>query len=207
MAAEVEVPTHIVGLDTRLGLRRVMGQEGLYVALLRKFWSSQQNVSADMAEALEAGDWTRAERIAHTLRGVAGNIGAIDLANAAQGVETLIKQGASLDEIKASLQKPCDLLSALTGALQASLSPDESSSGKPGAETNPKNVQIVCERLAGFLADDDSAAEDVFLQHRSLLQAALGEHFAGLKAAMDSFSFDVALTALQKACADKGIEI
>ena len=207
MAAEVEVPTHIAGLDTRLGLRRVMGQEGLYVALLRKFWSSQQNVSADMAEALEAGDWTRAERIAHTLRGVAGNIGAIDLANAAQGVETLIKQGASLDEIKASLQKPCDLLSALTGALQASLSPDESSSGKPGAETNPKNVQIVCERLAGFLADDDSAAEDVFLQHRSLLQAALGEHFAGLKAAMDSFSFDVALTALQKACADKGIEI
>ncbi|HVR53279.1 MAG TPA: response regulator, partial [Pseudorhodoferax sp.] len=65
----------IAGLDTAAGLRRVLGKVPLYRQLLSKFMAGQAGTPQAIAQALQHGDAATAERLAHTLKGVAGNLG------------------------------------------------------------------------------------------------------------------------------------
>jgi two-component system, sensor histidine kinase and response regulator len=83
VVADADLPMGVPGLDMEAGLRRVIGKRHLYLAMLRKFVISQKDAPAQVERALDAGDWNTAERLAHTARGVAGNIGAIEVQAAA----------------------------------------------------------------------------------------------------------------------------
>ena len=67
------------GVDTRGGLARVMGNASLYIDLLGRFVSGQHDACTRIAQALDAGNAELARRLAHTLKGVAGNIGALSV--------------------------------------------------------------------------------------------------------------------------------
>ena len=75
------------GIDLADGLKRVAGNRSLYRNLLFKFRQSQADAAAEIRQALAAGDRQRAERIAHTIKGIAGSIGAKELRAAAAVVE------------------------------------------------------------------------------------------------------------------------
>jgi two-component system, sensor histidine kinase and response regulator len=75
------------GIDFADGLKRVAGNRPLYRNLLLKFRQSQADAAAEIRQALAAGDRQRAERIAHTVKGIAGSIGAKELRAAAAVVE------------------------------------------------------------------------------------------------------------------------
>ena len=66
----------IPGLDAKDGLSRVAGNRKLYLKLLRQFVEQQGPAVEQITTALAQGDVALAERLAHTLKGVAGNIGA-----------------------------------------------------------------------------------------------------------------------------------
>ncbi|MCX7250804.1 MAG: response regulator, partial [Burkholderiales bacterium] len=74
----------IDGLDSQLGLRRAAGRESLYLSLLVKFVADQAAAPDRLAQAIARSDWDEAERTAHTLKGVAAQIGAQALSDAAQ---------------------------------------------------------------------------------------------------------------------------
>ncbi|MBL8445283.1 MAG: response regulator [Zoogloeaceae bacterium] len=93
----------IDGLDVRAGLNNVMGRGPLYLSLLRKFAPSQRDTVGKVREALDAGDLVTAERLAHTLKGVAGTIGAGVLQGLAADVDRLLKAGGDPAAIDASL--------------------------------------------------------------------------------------------------------
>src|SRR6185436_15574135 len=75
-AAEGPALPVVEGLDAADGLLRVAGNRALYVKLLRQFVEQQGEAPARIADALGAGDRATAERLAHTVKGVAGNLGA-----------------------------------------------------------------------------------------------------------------------------------
>ena len=75
------------GIDLVDGLKRVAGNRPLYRNLLLKFRQSQAGAAPEIRQALAAGDRQRAERIAHTIKGIAGSIGAKELQAAAAAVE------------------------------------------------------------------------------------------------------------------------
>ena len=66
----------ITGLDAKDGLKRVAGNRKLYEKLLRQFVEQQGPAVEQITAAQAQGDNALAERLAHTLKGVAGNIGA-----------------------------------------------------------------------------------------------------------------------------------
>jgi PAS domain S-box-containing protein len=91
-AAEDDAPLPVIeGLDVASGLRRVLGKRPLYLSMLRKFVDGQRHATDDVLESLEADDWATAERIAHTLRGVSGNIGAVGLQRLAESLESALR--------------------------------------------------------------------------------------------------------------------
>jgi len=74
--ASVVALNDIVGLDVPLGLRLARGKEKLYLSLLRRFVANQRDFSTFLDASLVTGDWATATRLAHTLKGVAGQVGA-----------------------------------------------------------------------------------------------------------------------------------
>jgi CheY-like chemotaxis protein len=93
-APERDLPIDIVGLDSALGLRRMLGKPTLYRRMLHQFAQGQRHAFAQLRAALQAGDAQTAERIAHTVKGLAGNIGATALQALAGQVEQDIHNGA-----------------------------------------------------------------------------------------------------------------
>ena len=83
------------GVDTARGLRHVAGNAALYQQLLDSFRLSQRDTAAGLRAALERGG-VAAGAAAHSLRGVAGNLGATALERAAGELEAALAAGADL---------------------------------------------------------------------------------------------------------------
>ena len=195
----------VPGLDTRLGLRRVMGRKPLYLALLRKFVATQAGAVDEVALALDEDDWRRAERVAHTLKGVAGNIGANQLEMAAKTLESAIPARAPRETLDQSLLAVRQLLDALVGQLKDKLPDDLPGVAVGGHEAG--DVLAVCNRLAELLEQQDFEATELFARNLDMLALALGPGLDGLSAAIDGFKFEVALAALRSACQDNQIPV
>src|SRR5262249_8440477 len=93
-APEADDPPSGPGLRTVDGLSRVAGNRKLYVKLLRQFVEQQGPAVTQIAEAQAKGDVALAERLAHTLKGVAGNIGAKPVQVAAGALEKVTRKRA-----------------------------------------------------------------------------------------------------------------
>ena len=95
------------------------GNASLYLSLLDKFRVNQRNFAASFREALAASDRGTAERLAHTLRGIAGTLGAQTLQESARLLENCIKKGESgeVDSLLARVNN--DLAAFIAGIDQA----------------------------------------------------------------------------------------
>jgi CheY-like chemotaxis protein len=83
----------VTGLDAAAGLRRVMENQRLYEALLAEFVRSHADAPAELERCLARGDRETAQQIAHTLRGVAGGIGATDVHASATRLDQALRAG------------------------------------------------------------------------------------------------------------------
>ena len=93
---------NLQGIDTRLGLSRTMGDRQLYFKLLRLFSLDQRNAISQIREAINNSDYKTAERIAHTLKGVSGLIGA-DVQMLAARIESQIEGLIPLEQMRSLL--------------------------------------------------------------------------------------------------------
>lgn len=190
------IPASIPGLDVTEGLRRVLGKKSLYLSMLRKFVSGQKNFTAQISQALEEEDWGLAERLAHTLKGVAGNIGAGEIQGLALTLEMAIRRKDLPSEITplfTVLQTP---LQELIAAIESQL---------PGeVVTTPMEMDwlkldAVCDQLSRLLLENDAEALDLLQEHGDLLRNAFPHDYNVMATAINSFDFEAAHTALTSA--------
>jgi PAS domain S-box-containing protein len=90
MAASA-VPARIPGIDLKATLPRFGGNFASFAALFKRFESSQGGAVTEIRTLLDAGDRTGASQAAHRLRGVAANLGAIEVAQQAQELEQALR--------------------------------------------------------------------------------------------------------------------
>ena len=95
VAEKVVLPECLDGIDIKIGLRRTGGNQVLYSNLLKDFAKDHGNDHQAIVDALARNDIKVAHRTAHTLKGVAGGIGALALYKNAQKVETALTEGKS----------------------------------------------------------------------------------------------------------------
>ena len=98
--AEADELPDVPGLNTAEGLLRVAGNKKLYRKLLRQFSNTEADAAQRIASALAENDRALAERLAHSVKGVAGNIGATAVQNAAANLEKAIASSAPAAEIE-----------------------------------------------------------------------------------------------------------
>ena len=189
----VRLPSAIEGLDMVAGLRRVLGKKPVYLAMLRRFVAGQQSVLTNIGNALDGEDNPLAERLAHTLKGASGTIGATGVQQMAAALEAAIQQHSPREVLEAHLAAVRTPLDTLLAHLERAL-PAEVAAVVVAADL--ARIQQVCTQLSALLAEGDSEASDVFEAHADLLGAAFPAQFAALAAAVRAFDFPTALVAL-----------
>jgi PAS domain S-box-containing protein len=191
-ASETDVV--IPGIDVRSGLKRTGGHRQRYETLLRKFAEQQLDTADAMQAALSKGDAATAERIAHSLKGAAGTLGAAALSEAAASAETAIKTGRGVDAALKSLSVALDpVLAGIRKAL-----PDEGAgngAGAPGGD--PATVKEPLIRLKRLLESDDGEAADYIVDAKSRLKSVLTPaEIKMLSERIGNFDFEAALKCL-----------
>ena len=183
------------GIDQAAGLATSMGKPALYQRMLLKFQASQHGFPQAMRETLLSHDQTAAARVAHTLRGTAGNIGAMALATAAAELESACKQGweqARLAPLITATEQA--LATVLSGISQIEQAKEATTTAKTAP---PDQVHQRVEKLKLLLADSDTSALDLLSELETMV--ATSPAAAQLRAVIgkvELFDFDEALELL-----------
>jgi HPt (histidine-containing phosphotransfer) domain-containing protein len=96
----------IVYINKEDGIKRVMNNTKLYAKLLGKFKTDMSVTLQDLAAAVAAQEWEKAQAAAHTIKGTSANLSLIELQKQALDVETQIK-GKSLNPQSLENFKTC----------------------------------------------------------------------------------------------------
>jgi len=190
------------GLDTKDGLARVAGNRKLYSKLLRQFIEQQGPFLDQISAAIERGDATLAERLAHTLKGVAGNIGAKAVQMSAGALEKLIRERAGPVEVKKGLSGVDTTLRPLLTALVnlSGSEPPETPPPPPLTQMDPAQVRAAAKELAKLLSEFDASAADFLEKNRSaLLPLFSGDSWKTFEKLVQAYAFSDAEAELAKA--------
>jgi len=186
----------IPGIDLQPALDRMLGNREIYLGALRRFAANHEETAEALAGRLAARDHDAAERLAHSLKGMAGTLGAGALQALAEGLESAIREKRPAEEVAAKGRELCEVLPALVAAIKAAL-PAKHKRGEMAQADNPRAAGV-CARLYRLLADDDCNAYDLFEEHSDLLQAALGpRRFREVEQAIRRYDFERALDVLK----------
>ncbi|MGO9566273.1 MAG: response regulator [Desulfomonilaceae bacterium] len=209
---EVEdiLPSELPGISIASGLGRVGGNKQLYAKLLCQFKDGQEKAVEQIKAALQSGDVDTATRLAHTVKGVSGNLGGDSLYRAAAELEKAIKEGKeSLDhpmtEFSSQLKVVMDGIKVFEASLAAQQGPE-----KPAAEVrvDKEAVKPLLQEMAQLLESDlTEAMNRLETLKRHLGNSSVDEEFKRLEKQVEGFDTDSALKSVETIAGRLDIEL
>ncbi|MBI3924895.1 MAG: response regulator, partial [Armatimonadetes bacterium] len=203
-AADVVLP-EIPGVDMAGALKRVGGNRKLYRRLLHDFGRDFADMPARLRQAMP-GNPDEAAALAHSLAGVAGNLGMEQLRRRAREVETAAKRGDSargLEELPGLEQELAAILPLLAvpdGPLEA----PAPSSTLPAA-LDPEAAGLVRE-LQRLLEAADPRSEEVLSRLAPLvLGRGHDDAWSRLERQVEGFDFDIGAETLREIARSIGL--
>ena len=127
-------PDNLSGFDLTEGLSRVAGNHELYKKLLLSFYQDNKEKTQQIKQALQTNDFSTARHLAHSVKGVSGNISAKQLFAAARSLELELNQESRknlpelLDQFTTAMDEVMNSLAFLAGIKNAEVTslPDDS---------------------------------------------------------------------------------
>ncbi len=189
-------------LDTEDGLARCMGNLNLYQRLLKGFARTQ----SDFVQQLDtAEDRDSVIRVAHTLKGLAGNIGATRLHEQASVLEADLHDAPVDDpstlrrQVQAQLELTIAALNDVLADIQQLSTPTAAPTVSPKLPADTPGWQNQLAELLMLVQDHDARARDAC---QSLMQR-LGDEanhplLVQLRRSLDRYDFDNASSILQQ---------
>ena len=190
----------IAGVDIDRALRRVAGNRRLYRELLQQFAARESDAPGRISAALHAGDRKLAERIAHTVGGVAANIGIPAVQATAERLErTLRNEPAPAAALTPLLNEFAAVVSAQVHAIEQALN-----SAVAGIEEPPScpfdraDAWDAIVHLKTLLESSDGNAGEAFRAVSTAVASVVEKpQLESLKNAIDNFEFETALFRLE----------
>ncbi len=189
-ADEVALPAALPGLDLEQGLRRVKGKTGLYLRLLKEFHRDFATAARPVSAAMERGDLAQAAMRTHGVKGVAGNLGAVELYEAALALETALKEedAAKGGELFVQFSQALDTVIAGVTAWKEEQAQTSGAKSSQGADLVV--LQALLQELDGQLAESSfNAPQTVQTLAGHLAGGEYGDAFAQLEEAVTRFDF------------------
>jgi two-component system, sensor histidine kinase and response regulator len=164
------LPHDLDGIDIKIGLRRTGENRALYIELLKDFVTDHGNDNQIISQALLENNIEIALRTAHTLKGVAGGIGALAIYESAQKVETVIKED-QLQLLEPLMGKMTRDLREVVEDLQRKIiqQPSIEIKNKSDQPINVEKIISLLDELQGLAEEMDPDAEEKAKQIKQLL--------------------------------------
>jgi CheY-like chemotaxis protein len=206
-AAVVGGLPEIAGVNINRGLRRVAGNQRLYRDLLQQFAAKESSAPEQISAALQAGDRKLAGRIAHTVGGVAGNIGIPGVQATAGRLERALVEeqpsvAALLDEFGAVLTAQ---VHAIEQALHSAAAEIEEPPSSPFDQVSACAAIV---QLRELLESSYANAGEAFRAVSTAVASVVGKpQLEALRNSIDNFEFEAALLKLEdisNLCAQNG---
>jgi signal transduction histidine kinase/HPt (histidine-containing phosphotransfer) domain-containing protein/BarA-like signal transduction histidine kinase len=148
--------SELPGIDIEGALRRLSGNRKLFVSLLKGFYRDFRKATDEIRQALQGNDLEVAERMAHTVKGVAGNLSADELRGVAAVLEENIRN-RNLDKIEDVLTLFEDKLKVVIQSIEGMTKQEKVTQGdKAESPVDLALVKPLIARLEGMLAESDS---------------------------------------------------
>lgn len=180
-------------IDVDAGVERLMGNRQLYLRALARFRHDYRDTGTAIRAALDAGDLTGAQRLAHTLKGAAGMIEASTLHACALAFEQALRHGGG--DIDALSRDTGEALARVLHELDG-MAPAADDAAPPAGPAAPGALV----RLRAMLDIGDGAALELVAAARTELAAQLGEReYEGVRAAVLAFDYERALALFDRA--------
>ena len=189
----------IEGVDVTAGLARVAGNRRLYVDLLRRFASGQAGVAGEIGKALERNDREQAERLAHTLKGIAGNLAVTSVQMTAGSLEQQIRGRDSPEKSKESLALLESQLRLAIERIHIALPDSEAGKDTGDDKREPRELLNALDKIRALIEESDSEALDLFeTVSGSLEVVSPREGVTKLRETLQAYDFETALFLLKR---------
>jgi PAS domain S-box-containing protein len=190
----------IDGVDIVGGLARVAGNKRLYRDLLAQFAAQQSDTHLEILASVASGDSKATERIAHTVKGVAGNIGLGIVFASAEKLERAVREINSA--VPALAEEFARALQRQVRAIQQALR-DVKTNSPVAPQENPvfdaHAVSAAIAHLKALIESSDGDAAEAFLALEVAL-AGTGDkaRLTALGVTISAFDFDAARIKLEE---------
>jgi signal transduction histidine kinase/CheY-like chemotaxis protein/HPt (histidine-containing phosphotransfer) domain-containing protein len=148
----------VPGINVPYGLNIAMSDVNLYKRLLQMFGQSEVNFAQKFKSARQSGDGASATRLAHSLKGVSGSIGAKDVQAAALSLESACHKGLSDADIRPLLDTTLEALKQVLDGLGV-LNEPCADSDAPLWDSMRVNILVV--HLEELIAQQDLCVYDI----------------------------------------------
>jgi len=157
VAAPADEMPELSGINIAVGLAVCQNNRRLYRKLLLKFSLSAADFVTRFRQARTDDDPETAIRCAHSLKGVAGNIGATEIQKRAQALESACRDKMSPANIDNLLADVAGALGSVLDGLEV-LQKRGADSSDSGAVLNQEKFKLLLGHLRELLEDDDTDA-------------------------------------------------
>ena len=212
--AEAERPGEMPGIDMAAALARINNNQALFRTILLDFYKqfshSAEEIRTQLAKQ-QPDEVTSAGYLAHSVKGVAGNIAAHELFKAARALETGIKKGERqkwptlLADFEHNLHRIMKPIAKLRQE-EAVLAKREHKPAKPlPVPADRQKVSPILEQLHDLLHAQDPKAHNTFQTLKPLLAGAdqtTQQTLQQIEAFLDQFNFEGARTSLKTLAKD-----
>lgn len=200
---DVTLPEKLPGIDLRWGLERIGGNKRLFRKLLGELVSNHGNALQIVQQQLANGQYEEARRELHTLKGVAGNIGARTLQHETEKLELQLTDDESIEaELPRSFR---DAFTTLFNGLSilSEENPPISATDKKQATAPDDDPENLLRQLRQMLTQGDPEARQLLEQLGRLLSGPTQqEQLKQIRTQLDDYDFDNALLNLNKLTAN-----
>ncbi|MBF0144504.1 MAG: response regulator, partial [Magnetococcales bacterium] len=194
----------IPGLDIAAGLARLSGNLRLYRLLLDRFRDSYQNSVKEIEEAFHHERWPEVDHLAHAIRGVAANLGAVPLAAAAANLEQTLAAGDG-EQLQVATTAFVHCLSSLLEALGGGVPPPRlalpPTTPWPSITLDPvdhQRTRLLLTALISHLRHHSLAANIPLRELGNLLGPPTVAHLTEIGRQIGEYRFDEALAGVRR---------
>lgn len=201
-AVEIKFPEQALpGLNIHDALARLNGNGELYIKLLKKFITDHSVLVTELRDSLEKNDLDTATRLAHSMKGIAGNLGATELARCATVTERVLRDNA-LKDINGLLDEFQQSLSAVLDSVNRVISSNEQAKSNdllPSSRMDLSDMNALLADLNHALDDDLSEAINLAdTLDKALVGAEVQNLSRELVTSLDVFDIDLAAQLIEK---------
>jgi CheY-like chemotaxis protein len=187
----------IPDLDLDAGMRQMRGKLASYQRILTLFVDGHGEDVPRLTHLISQNDLDAAEKLAHALKGAAGNVGALPIHGLATTLDDALKRGDGA-AAQAALAPLAERLPRLIEALQTALAKPAQQQTVAAAAPTAEQVQKISELLA-LLDAGDIRARHLLAAQRASIEATLGStRHAAVEHAVRHFDFSEAMRLLQE---------